>query len=77
MQELHFTLRCQGCGASFSRSVQRPPASAELVTLYCSRCGCPHRVEPRDGVLRDRWAADGDQSALTSAGAPAEAVPES
>ncbi|HEU5432592.1 MAG TPA: hypothetical protein VFU81_13075 [Thermomicrobiales bacterium] len=72
MQELHFTLRCQGCGASFSRSVERPRGAAEPVTLYCRHCGCPHRVEPRDGVLRERWAAADDQP---TASVPADAAP--
>ncbi|HET7092639.1 MAG TPA: hypothetical protein VFI22_04150 [Thermomicrobiales bacterium] len=75
MQELHFTLHCQGCGADFSRSVERQAAASESVTLYCRNCGCPHRVELRDGVLRERWATSDDRPSSPPARSPADADP--
>jgi hypothetical protein len=72
MQELHFTRRCRGCGGAFARSIEPPRSARDPITLYCQHCGCPNRVAPGDGVLRDHWSA-----ANPTSDAPAEAVPGS
>ena len=57
MQDLHFTLRCRGCGRTFAPSLEPPRSARDPITLYCRHCGCPNQVAPADGVLRDRWSA--------------------
>jgi hypothetical protein len=73
MQELHFTLTCTSCGADFTRSVERPRAPGAIITLYCRHCGCPHHVEPGDGVTRERWSTADAQPPSSAA---ADRVPE-
>jgi hypothetical protein len=77
MQELSFTLTCRGCGTGFSRSIERPRSDNQAIILYCRHCGCPHQVEPRDGVVRERWPAVDAPPPATATHATAEAVPES
>jgi len=75
MQELHFTVRCRGCGGTFARSLEPPRSATALLTLYCRHCGCPNQVAPGDGVLRDHWAATNPPPAASDMGA--HAVPAS
>jgi hypothetical protein len=72
MQELHFTLRCRGCGVTFARSLEPPRSATTPITLYCRHCGCPNHVAPGDGVLRDHWSAANPPPAAS--GAAPEAV---
>jgi hypothetical protein len=77
MQELHFTVRCRGCGGTFARSLEPPRSASALLTLYCRHCGCPNEVAPGDGVLQDHWAANPSSAAAGASGdALAGSAPE-